>query len=245
MRRRRHDARLFHGRRRLVRFRPHHLAHPHLARLLSGLALLRLPGHAFSHSLLPTRLTRSTRSARPARPARSAHSLSTRSCDCADGSDEKTTSACSHLSPRSFVCIGDPGAYLPNSRVGDGICDCCDGSDELVVAGGMSIPSRRTACADSCELQNANRKTMMEETIAKVRSGLKVRTERVAEAKVALLGRTAGMSVVNETLENARKGRTWAEAQLARERVSEQIECVSRNVVRINKDSKGGGLYAL
>ena len=114
-----------------------------------------------------------------------------------------------------------------------------------MVAGGMSIPSRRTACADSCELQNANRKTMMEETIAKVRSGLKVRTERVAEAKVALLGRTAGMSVVNETLENARKGRTWAEAQLARERVSEQIECVSRNVVRINKDSKGGGLYAL
>ena len=108
-----------------------------------------------------------------------------------------------------------------------------------MVAGG--IPSRRIACADSCELQNAKRKTMMEETIAKVRSGLKVRTERVAEAKMALLGHTAGMSVVNETLDNARKGRAWAEAQLARERATEQIECVSRNVVRIIQIIRVGG----
>ena len=53
-------------------------------------------------------------------------------CDCADGSDESTTSACSHLTVQKpvFHC-SDGTAIVFASRVRDGIKDCLDGSDEL------------------------------------------------------------------------------------------------------------------
>jgi hypothetical protein len=73
-------------------------------------------------------------------------------CDCADGSDEPGTSACSDLDAMhsdlvKFACkqqltpedqkllAEHRGEELPpmlifTSRVNDGICDCCDGSDE-------------------------------------------------------------------------------------------------------------------
>lgn len=57
-------------------------------------------------------------------------------CDCSDGSDEPSTSACSHLPNSRFYCkagsCNQPGEHsIPSSRVNDGICDCCDGSDEM------------------------------------------------------------------------------------------------------------------
>jgi hypothetical protein len=53
-------------------------------------------------------------------------------CDCADGSDEPNTSACSNIlvQKASFLCKNGTGAIYA-SRVRDGIQDCPDGSDEI------------------------------------------------------------------------------------------------------------------
>ena len=58
-------------------------------------------------------------------------------CDCADGSDELLTSACSPIG--TFECPGKAKVMIPSGRVNDGVCDCCDGSDEPP-----------NACANSC-----------------------------------------------------------------------------------------------
>ena len=53
-------------------------------------------------------------------------------CDCPNGSDEPSTSACSHLhvQQRLFTCKGDKSIVLFPSRIQDGVSDCPDGSDE-------------------------------------------------------------------------------------------------------------------
>ena len=52
-------------------------------------------------------------------------------CDCLDGSDEKTTSACSGITEIQFDCKERPAHLIFLSRVNDGIKDCPSGSDEL------------------------------------------------------------------------------------------------------------------
>lgn len=60
-------------------------------------------------------------------------------CDCQDGTDEPSTSACSYMVKEIyFYCKtkNDMGVgirhanRIPSAWVDDGICDCCDGSDE-------------------------------------------------------------------------------------------------------------------
>ena len=54
-------------------------------------------------------------------------------CDCPDGIDEVSTSACSHLLVSRAVFRCEEGAnatIIYASRVGDGIVDCPNGSDE-------------------------------------------------------------------------------------------------------------------
>lgn len=91
-------------------------------------------------------------------------------CDCIDGADEPSTSACAglvpgvangrasaaeaarmapHLTgsalaplPQAFHCPRfGPAGGLPPSRIDDGVCDCCDGSDERRAG---------TRCPDHC-----------------------------------------------------------------------------------------------
>lgn len=108
-------------------------------------------------------------------------------CDCPDGSDEPGTAACSHLAHANvaipgFYCRNEKHvpAYLPLSRVNDGICDydlCCDGADEYAGVAGVK-------CENRCgEIGKAAR--VLQEQRQRLRSdGMKVRAELVARAKV-------------------------------------------------------------
>lgn len=94
-------------------------------------------------------------------------------CDCADGSDEPGTSACTN---GRFYCInaGFKPQILPSSRVNDGICDCCDASDEYF---------SNAKCINNCiELGSADRIREKHEAEL-LKSGNQIRLEMAQKGK--------------------------------------------------------------
>eukprot|EP00981_Chlorochromonas_danica_P007748 scaffold1881_cov181-Ochromonas_danica.AAC.3 len=64
-------------------------------------------------------------------------------CDCLDGSDERNTSACSHLSGGRFACSsnGVDVITIPTSRVNDGTSEVFVTVVMVAMRGGLPSPS--------------------------------------------------------------------------------------------------------
>ncbi|OQR83795.1 glucosidase 2 subunit beta [Achlya hypogyna] len=110
-------------------------------------------------------------------------------CDCADGSDEPETAACSHVLAARHECRNH--GLLPlaihTSHVHDGVCDCCDGSDE---APGV--------CADTCADAIAAARAAANARLDAVASGYAARQARLeaiaqaeADKKMAIVSQRA------------------------------------------------------
>ncbi|EGZ14058.1 hypothetical protein PHYSODRAFT_514136 [Phytophthora sojae] len=150
-------------------------------------------------------------------------------CDCADGSDEPGTSACSHTAA-VFHCAnaGFFAADVPTSRVNDGVCDCCDGSDEYASGAG---------CASDCAARMQSFKADKKDLIEQVEAGLKDRVALAAEAqklwdeqqqkKAEVEASAASLRVMAEQLE-ARKGE---EERLEQEEKQSRVQASKQEIL--------------
>ncbi|XP_026413208.1 glucosidase 2 subunit beta-like [Papaver somniferum] len=94
-------------------------------------------------------------------------------CDCADGTDEPGTSACSR---GKFYCknTGHVALSLFSSRVNDGICDCCDGSDEY---------DGKVSCPNTCWESGKVARDKLQKKIATYKEGVTIRNQEIEQAK--------------------------------------------------------------
>ncbi|KAI3996512.1 hypothetical protein MKX01_001350 [Papaver californicum] len=94
-------------------------------------------------------------------------------CDCADGTDEPGTSACSR---GKFYCknTGHVALSLFSSRVNDGICDCCDGSDEY---------DGKVKCSNTCWEAGKVARDKLQKKIATYKEGVTIRNQEIEQAK--------------------------------------------------------------
>ncbi|KAK6523600.1 hypothetical protein TWF281_001581 [Arthrobotrys megalospora] len=144
-------------------------------------------------------------------------------CDCPDGTDEPGTSACSHLNHSTnplpgFFCQnkGHVPAYIPFSRINDGICDydvCCDGSDEWMGVGGVQ-------CPDRCEEIGKEARKAGEEARRLYESGIKAHNRLVEKA--VLLKKEMEDKIVSLTGEVVRYEGLVTEKQVELKRAEEE-----------------------
>jgi len=126
-------------------------------------------------------------------------------CDCADGSDERGTAACAHLSaspaadaPATFYCL-NPGyisSAIPSSRVNDGICDCCDGADE---------PHTGVACPNTCASKRAVDEAGITARLTAVRAGVAAKTALTAEADAKRAAAAATVTATTARIETEKE----------------------------------------
>ncbi|KAH8151746.1 uncharacterized protein LAJ45_04368 [Morchella importuna] len=164
-------------------------------------------------------------------------------CDCPDGSDEPGTSACAHLphsalAIRGFHCRNEQHtpAFLPLSRVNDGVCDyeiCCDGSDEYAHVGGVSCKNR---CA---EIGIAARKLQAERERLRG-DGVKGWAELVKKAQIMRKEAEDEVKTTEVKIEGIEGKVKGLEREL---RDAEEKE--RRRVVRAPKEGEGGKVGVL
>lgn len=101
-------------------------------------------------------------------------------CDCADGSDEPGTPACTlETQARAdwrFQCtnIQFSTKEILHSHINDGVCDCCDGSDEY--SSGTMCPNTCAEAFEKAEKERAAREVTRQ-------AGLKAKSDLIAEAQ--------------------------------------------------------------
>ncbi|XP_073443549.1 glucosidase 2 subunit beta [Dendrobates tinctorius] len=94
-------------------------------------------------------------------------------CDCADGTDEPGTAACSN---GKFHCTnaGFKPQYIPASRVNDGICDCCDTTDEY---------NSGARCQNTCREMGKQEREELEKKAEMAREGMLLKQRFIEEAR--------------------------------------------------------------
>ena len=134
-------------------------------------------------------------------------------CDCADGSDEPHSSACSaNVLTSRFQCTneGYDAHFIFFSRVGDGICDCCDGSDEAV---GL--------CTNTCEAMAEIQKKTIAQRLAGWQKGIKMRDTRLLEATNSIVERIKTLNLKRESIVNLKSSLARQETAVS---IEEQLE---------------------
>ncbi|KAM4747267.1 glucosidase 2 subunit beta [Rhinophrynus dorsalis] len=94
-------------------------------------------------------------------------------CDCADGTDEPGTAACSN---GRFHCTnaGYKPQYIPSSRVNDGICDCCDTTDEY---------NSGALCQNTCREMGRKAREELQKQAEVATEGFRLKQQLIEDAK--------------------------------------------------------------
>ncbi|KAG8550686.1 hypothetical protein GDO81_022964 [Engystomops pustulosus] len=132
-------------------------------------------------------------------------------CDCADGTDEPGTAACSN---GKFHCT-NPGykpMYIPSSRVNDGICDCCDTTDEY---------NSGAHCQNTCREMGRKEREELEKKAEMAREGMLLKQKFIEEARK---GREEKQVRLQELAEKRQSVQTQVDALRAEKEAAEQPE---------------------